>query len=50
MEEPKIEEVLKNIYDLYENPDISIKDKASAWLAEFQKSVSSHPHPTKLPF
>lgn len=40
MEEPKVEEVLKNIYDLYENPDISGKEKASTWLAEFQKSVS----------
>lgn len=40
MDEPKVEEVLRNVYDLYENPDISAKDKASKWLAEFQKSVS----------
>jgi transportin-3 len=40
MEEPKTEEVLRNIYDLYENPDPASKEKASAWLAEFQKSVS----------
>lgn len=41
MDEPKVEEVLRHIYDLYENPDVSTKDKASKWLAEFQKSVSS---------
>lgn len=41
MEEPKIEDLLKNIYDLYENPDISTKEKASTWLSEFQKSVST---------
>lgn len=40
MEEPKVEEVLRNIYDLYENPDNSAKEKASKWLDAFQKSVS----------
>jgi hypothetical protein len=39
MEEPKIELVLKNIYDLYENPDISAKEQASEWLNNFQTSV-----------
>lgn len=41
MEEPKIEIVLRNIYDLYDNPDTSSKEKASKWLEDFQKSVSS---------
>lgn len=39
MEEPKIEDVLKNIYDLYSNPDISKKDGASKYLAKLQDSV-----------
>lgn len=41
MEEPRAEEVLRNIYDLYENPDISVKETASKWLEAFQKSVSN---------
>lgn len=41
MEEPKIEDVFQNIYDLYENPDPAAKERASKWLADFQKSVSS---------
>ncbi len=32
--------VLKYVYDMYSNPDGSVKDKASKWLADFQKSVS----------
>jgi hypothetical protein len=40
MEEVKIEEVYRNIYDLYDNPDTSSKEKASKWLDLFQKSVS----------
>lgn len=40
MDEPKLEEVLRYIYDLYDNPDISSKEKASKWLTEFQKSVN----------
>lgn len=40
MEEPKIEDVLLKIYDLYENPDVLAKESASKWLADFQKSVS----------
>lgn len=40
MDEPKVEEVLRHIYDMYENQDVSAKDKTSAWLSEFQKSVS----------
>lgn len=39
MEEPKAEQVLKYIYDLYENPDLSAKEHASSWLNDFQKSV-----------
>lgn len=42
MEEPKIEEVLKNIYDLYSSPDCSKKEEASKYLAQFQKSVRFH--------
>lgn len=40
MDEPKVEEVLRNIYDLYDNPDLSAKEKAGKWLECFQKSVS----------
>lgn len=40
MEEPNLDVVLKNIYDLYNNPDTVEKEKASKWLAELQKSVS----------
>jgi hypothetical protein len=40
MEDIKIEEVYRNIYDLYDNPDTSSKEKASKWLEGFQKSVS----------
>lgn len=39
-EEPKIEDVLKNIYDLYGNPDCSKKEGASKYLAKLQDSVS----------
>lgn len=39
-EEPKIEDVLKNIYDLYGNPDVSKKEGASKYLAKLQDSVS----------
>lgn len=38
-EEPKIEDVLKNIYDLYGNPDVSKKEGASKYLATLQDSV-----------
>lgn len=41
MEEPKIEDVLKNIHDLYVNPDTDAKERASKWLEQFQKSVSA---------
>lgn len=41
MEEPKIEDVLRNIHDLYVNPDTVAKEKASKWLEQFQKSVSA---------
>ncbi|CRK91246.1 CLUMA_CG004926, isoform A [Clunio marinus] len=41
MGEPQIEDVLKNIYDLYEGPDLALKEKASTWLADFQKSIYS---------
>lgn len=50
MEEPNIEDVLRNIYDLYENPDVSAKEKASTWLAEFQKSVSENLPTLKMIF
>ena len=39
-EEQKIEDVLKNIYDLYGNPDVSKKEGASKYLATLQDSVS----------
>lgn len=39
-EEPKIEDVLKNIYDLYGNSDCSKKEGASKYLAKLQDSVS----------
>lgn len=39
MEEPSLQEVMTNIHNLYNNPDTTAKDKASKWLAEFQKSV-----------
>jgi hypothetical protein len=41
MEEPKIEDVLKNIYDLYINQDVSRKEESSKYLAKLQDSVSS---------
>lgn len=40
-EEPKIEDVLKKIYDLYCNPDITKKEPASKYLAQLQDSVHS---------
>ncbi|KAG5683629.1 hypothetical protein PVAND_012902 [Polypedilum vanderplanki] len=40
-EEPKIEDVLNKIYDLYCNPDISKKDPASKYLASLQDSIYS---------
>lgn len=40
MDEPKVEDVLRYVYDMYDNPDISGKTKASKWLENFQKSVS----------
>lgn len=42
MEEPKIEDVLKNIHDLYVNPNTDAKERASKWLEQFQKSVSAY--------
>lgn len=39
---PSIEEVLRGVHALYDNPDLKEKDKASLWLAELQKSVSEH--------
>ena len=43
-DEPQIDEVLKNIYDLYCNPDISKKEPASKYLATLQDSVSLNRH------
>lgn len=37
---PSTEIVLQGVHALYNNPDLKEKDKASAWLAELQKSVS----------
>lgn len=45
MDEPNVEEVLRYIYDLYDNPDNSSKDRASKWLTEFQKSVGNYSMP-----
>lgn len=44
MEEPKVEEVLRNIYELYGNQTIrtSEQEKAAKWLDGFQKSVRIH--------
>lgn len=39
-DEPSIELVLQNIYNLYNNPNTSEKENASKWLSEYQKSVS----------
>lgn len=47
MEEPKVEDVLRYVYDMYDNPDNSAKTKASKWLADFQKSVSNKIHNSK---
>lgn len=38
--EPKIQDVLEKIHDLYVNPNTSAKEEASKWLEQFQKSVS----------
>lgn len=40
MEKPTVEQVLKASYDLYDNPDVSAKERASSWLNDFQKSVN----------
>ncbi|XP_063700917.1 transportin-3 [Culicoides brevitarsis] len=38
---PSTETVLQGVHALYNNPDLKEKDKASAWLAELQKSIHS---------
>lgn len=50
MDVPKIEDVLRNIYDLYQNPDVTTKEKASTWLDKFQKSVSGENFGTQKNF
>lgn len=35
-----VQTVVSALNVLYENPDASAKEKANAWLQEFQKSVS----------
>jgi len=35
-----VQAVLDQVYRLYFNPDVSLKEKASKWLEEFQSSVS----------
>lgn len=38
-----IQQVVQALNVLYQNPDPAAKDKANAWLSEFQKSVSNIP-------
>lgn len=41
--EPSLEAVGQALHALYNNPDVSGKEKASVWLGELQRSVSQHP-------
>lgn len=41
--EPSLETVGQALHALYNNPDVSGKEKASVWLGELQRSVSQHP-------
>ena len=36
---PSLETVVQAVQALYNNPDVSGKEKASVWLGELQKSV-----------
>lgn len=38
--EPSLETVGQALHALYNNPDVSGKEKASVWLGELQRSVS----------
>ncbi len=40
MNEPKIEDVLSNIYNLYSGDDVGKKEESSKYLSELQSSVS----------
>ena len=40
--EPSLETVHQALQALYNNPDVSGKEKASVWLGELQRSVSVH--------
>ena len=40
-QQPSLETVNQALQALYNNPDVSGKEKASVWLGELQKSVSS---------
>lgn len=39
--EPTLETALQAIDALYVNPENSVKEEASKWLCEFQKSVTN---------
>ena len=39
---PPLETVFQALSALYQNPDITGKEKASVWLGELQRSVSLH--------
>ena len=39
---PPLETVFQALAALYQNPDITGKEKASVWLGELQRSVSLH--------
>jgi transportin-3 len=38
--EPSLETVYQALQALYQNPDVSGKERASVWLGELQRSVS----------
>lgn len=38
---PTTEQILRGVNALYNSPDLQEKDKASVWLTDFQKSVST---------
>lgn len=39
---PSLEDTLKALNALYNNPDASIKEEANSWLEKLQKSVSHY--------
>lgn len=42
--EPSLETVGQALHALYNNPDVNGKEKASVWLGELQRSVSTSQH------